>query len=448
MKALIAILSCQSYKENGNNQAIRETWLPYVQKEPNVDCKIFLGAGSQKEHDDEVTLSVPDDYAHVTYKTREIYRYVLEYGYDYVFKCFPDTYVCPKRLLSSGFEKYDYSGNFACKPPGSPAYCTGGVGYWISKDACKQLANALIPTDIVVEVPPNRRPLRIGLAPNRSTPIAPRIVTNVLTWAEDKWTGELLYRCPHLKTKHDIRYQEDVYGPGPEQDNNIITQHLSRSRGVEGVASSYDKQWLYAKHNKWLNPEFRSREEIDKVAVITPTVSSRSALLKDCEKSVVNQSWKGGIRHAVWEDIFKEGPTAIRNKIVGNLDRSYEWLAFCDDDDILLPEHLEILISNSDGADVIYSDCKEEGFSKTWSTREFDYEAVKADNYIPITCLVRRSMFEKAGGFKIEPPGEDQKLWLRIYEEGGRFVYVPKVTWIYRQHSQHRKHAWHKSQSM
>jgi hypothetical protein len=273
------------------------------------------------------------------------------------------------------------------------------------------------------------------------------VVTNISGWAEDKWCGEELYKYNDIKMNHDVRYEENVYASGPESGNCTITQHLSRTRGVEGASASYDKQWLYNKHAKWLNPSSDTKKDIEKVAVITPTVPNRSALLKECEKSVSNQSWKGGIRHAVWEDVFREGPSIIRNKIVGNLDPSYEWLAFFDDDDIFLPEHLETLINNSEGADVIYSDCQEEGFVKTWNTRSFDYEAVKADNYIPITCLVRRSMFEKAGGFKIEPPGEDQKLWLRIHEEGGRFVYVPKATWIYRQHPQHRGHAWHKSPS-
>ena len=43
------------------------------------------------------------------------------------FKCYPDTYVCPSRLMLSGFDKYDYVGNYACKPP-SGSYCCGGLG--------------------------------------------------------------------------------------------------------------------------------------------------------------------------------------------------------------------------------------------------------------------------------------------------------------------------------
>jgi GT2 family glycosyltransferase len=107
---------------------------------------------------------------------------------------------------------------------------------------------------------------------------------------------------------------------------------------------------------------------------------------------------------------------------------------------MLLPEHIATLVSASNGADVVYSNCQEEGFTKTWNTREFNYDAVKEANYIPVTVLMRRSMFEKVGGFQSEPyPGEDQHLWLRAALAGARFAYVPQTTWTYRQHPQHRE---------
>jgi GT2 family glycosyltransferase len=88
----------------------------------------------------------------------------------------------------------------------------------------------------------------------------------------------------------------------------------------------------------------------------------------------------------------------------------------------------------------VYSNCQEEGFTKTWNTREFNYDAVKEANYIPVTVLMRRSMFEKVGGFQSEPyPGEDQHLWLRAALAGARFAYVPQATWTYRKHPQHRE---------
>ena len=462
MKVLIAVLSCELYRTNGNNQALRDTWLPSIK---GADYKIFMGQGSTITLPDEVYLNVPDDYSNVTYKTRAIYQWASEHEYDFIFKCFCDTYVCPDRLLRSGFEHYDYVGNFACRPQGSFAYCTGGAGYWLSKKAYKPLATAHIPKgDTVVVIPPNRRPLR-SRAPQRPNNTPTTTVQNVLGWAEDRWTGGLVYTHEDLKIYHDTRYEENVYGTGPTQSNSTICIHLSRTNYVEGSPAKFDKSWMYDKHNEWTrglastvsgfhNEDVREfydwehemfdstgrTDGVNKIAVITPTVCSRTSLLEECKKSVLAQTWKGDVFHAIGVDNAKVGAATMRNNIVRGLDPSYDWLAFVDDDDMLLPEHIATLVSASNGADVVYSNCQEEGFTKTWNTREFNYDAVKEANYIPVTVLMRRSMFEKVGGFQSEPyPGEDQHLWLRAALAGARFAYVPQTTWTYRQHPQHRE---------
>lgn len=286
----------------------------------------------------------------------------------------------------------------------------------------------------------------------------------MLTWAEDKWTGGLVYTHEDLKIYHDPRYEENVYGAGPEHSNNTISVHLSRTNYVEGSPAKYEHTWMHDKHNAWLrgvvipvsgfhnkdirefydwehemfDPEGREHT-ISRIAVITPTVASRSSLLEECKASVKAQTWSGDLLHVIREDYTKVGAAAMRNKIVEGLDPSYEWLIFCDDDDLLLPEHISTLAASSEGADVIYSDCAEEGFTKTWRTREFNYDEVKEANYIPVTVLMRRSMFEKCGGFDLKHyPGEDQWMFLNAASVGARFKYVPKVTWKYRQLPQYR----------
>ena len=467
MKILIAILSCESYRTNGNNQALRDTWLPALK---GADYKFFMGKGSTATQSDEVLVDAPDDYANVTYKTREIYKWALEHDYDFIFKCFPDTYVCPSRLLNSGFENYDYVGNFACRPQGSFAYCTGGTGYWVSKKAYKHLATAHIPPEDTFVIPTTtRKAVRPLRAPSRcssgsGSANSPIVIKNDLKWAEDKWTGGLLYTHEDLKVNHDLRYEENVYGPGPQQNNNTISIHLSRTEYSEGQPSRYESAWMHDKHNAWLqgvvvpvkgihNEDIREfydwehemfnsksgTNEIKKVAVITPTVDSRAVLLEECKASVKAQTWKGEIFHAISVDVSKEGAAVTRNKIVQGLDPSYEWVAFVDDDDLLMPEHIATLVSHSDGADVVYSDCQANGFVKTWNTREFTYAEVKEANYIPVTVLMRRSMFEKVGGFDLTHyPGEDQWMFLNAALVGARFQYVPKITWTYRQHPQYR----------
>jgi len=432
VKILIAILSCQLFKDNGNNQALYDTWIPQVK---GADYKIFIGQGSTKTREDEVIVDAQDDYLHVTYKAKAMYQWAHTQGYEYIFKCFPDTYVCPSRLLTSGFEKYDYSGNFVCKPI-TGDYCCGGTGCWFSSRAYEELIKAEIPTeDTILQL---GRSLRFGRGPKRPKPTPSQIVIkNIDTWAEDKWSGDIVRKHKNFTTHHDTRYEDNIAACGPELGNLKITQHLSRPLG-EGVHSHYEKEWMYAKHAAWVD-SLKGLETINKVAVITPTILSRSTLLFECKRSVAAQSWSGEIYHAVGIDDKQEGAAVTRNKIVQGLDSSYEWIAFCDDDDMLLPEHLSVLVSASSGVDIVYSDCQEEGFTKTWQTRPFDYESVRASNYIPVTVLMRRSMFEKVGGFKSEPyPGEDQSLWLRAALSGAKFRYVPQVTWTYRQHPQHR----------
>ena len=248
MKVLIAILSCESFRVNGNNQAMRDTWLPHIE---GADYKIFMGHGSKATLEDEVYLDAPDDYKNVTYKTKAMYKWALEKGYDYIFKCYPDTYVCPKRLMKSGFEEYDYSGNFACKPLTGP-YCCGGTGYWLSRKAYTTLIDARIPTEDTVISLSSAQPT-YPRALRRSRPAqAPIVIKCIDTWAEDKWAGDFIKNDKSYTKHHDLRYEEDVYSSGPELGNDKITQHLSRPV-KEGEHSQYDNAWLYAKHDAWLS---------------------------------------------------------------------------------------------------------------------------------------------------------------------------------------------------
>lgn len=434
MKVLIAILSCELYRTNGNNDAVLNTWMPLVR---NADCKIFMGQGSHCSRPDEVFLDAADDYQHVTYKTRELYKWADREGYAHIFKCYPDTYVCPERLMASGFEKYDYSGNFACKPM-TGAYCCGGTGYWASHAAYSSMVNVGIPTeDTVLHLgrglrPPARR------GPTRPTPNPETIIIKCISgWAEDQWSGDGFAKIKTLKRLHDPRYEDNVMSSGPEATNLKITQHLSRPV-AEGMPSLYDNAWMYAKHQAWLD-SLSLVPKIKKIAVITPTLASRSILLDECKASVKEQTWYGEILHAVGEDLTGVGAATMRNNIVRNLDPSFEWLAFLDDDDKFHPNHLAMLVEASTNADIVYSDCEAEGFVKTWQTRDFDYTAVKESNYIPVTCLMRRSIFEKIGGFDLKHyPGEDQWTFLNAALAGARFKYVPQVTWTYRKSPQHR----------
>jgi len=168
-----------------------------------------------------------------------------------------------------------------------------------------------------------------------------------------------------------------------------------------------------------------------KIAVITPTISHRSYLLDQCKQSVCNQTTKVPVLHVWGEDVARVGCGQMRNKLIASLDSSYDWVSFLDDDDVLLPQHLDVLSQRCDSADIIYSDCETVGWQKSWEITSFNQQRLFERNYIPVTVLMRRSTFEAANGFA-RIFAEDWDLWKRCSLAGARFAFVPQVTWQYR----------------
>jgi hypothetical protein len=113
--------------------AVRATWWNEVKKQPTMTPKFFYGTGGIREPlEDEVFLSVPDDYEHLPHKTIAMVKYALENDYDYFFKCDSDSYLWPDRLLQEVTgSTWDYAGYL------NGAVCSGGCGYWLSRKAMK-----------------------------------------------------------------------------------------------------------------------------------------------------------------------------------------------------------------------------------------------------------------------------------------------------------------------
>ena len=221
MKLLIAISSCGDFESNGNNQALRDTWLKDAIR-LGVPYKFFFGVGQGgPELGDSVILhDVPDDYGHLTYKTRASLRWAHAEGYDFVFRCFPDTYVRVDRLLACGFEQFDYLGDFRGEVAGPPNYASGGPGYWLSRKAFSFLIDAPV----------------LGVWRDEIT-----------SWAEDLWTGQVLGR----HTDAALTYRDDWgrfvnHGSRywPSRGDTLITSHLS-------CPHPYDRAVMYAAHAAW-----------------------------------------------------------------------------------------------------------------------------------------------------------------------------------------------------
>ena len=222
---MIAISSCFDWEKNGNNQVLRDTWLPsnFI----GLDYRFFVGHGQGAESAEKLPADlaflpdVEDDYGHLSTKTQASLRWALERDYDFVFRCFPDTYCRPERLVSCGFEAYDYYGDFRGEHCGPDNYPSGGPGYWTSRRVNELLVDAPI----------------TGVWRDDITP-----------YAEDLWGGKILARHRNI----GLRYFDNpnfinrgTQGAGPMKNNSIISTHLS-------CPDRYYPERMQHKHAEWM----------------------------------------------------------------------------------------------------------------------------------------------------------------------------------------------------
>jgi len=231
LRVLIAITTWVQGAKNGENQAMRDTFLKDIVRYPNLEYRFFMGNSKPTGEDesaldssymqvlsahgdtyekrkvapceyalkeDEIFLNTPDDYKHNSYKTKYSHRWGVDNGFDFIFQCTSDTYINIDRLMNSGFELHDYSGGF----PQGGIYVQGGSGHWMSKRACQMIVNE--PVDI---------------------------------WAEDWWVGTILHRHG-ISPYGDNRYVQLPDFPKP--DNDFISSHL--------CIQPYSPQLMYDVH--------------------------------------------------------------------------------------------------------------------------------------------------------------------------------------------------------
>lgn len=164
------------------------------------------------------------------------------------------------------------------------------------------------------------------------------------------------------------------------------------------------------------------------VAVVTAAIPERFGLLREALDSVAAQTVQPA-EHIVVVDHAKRGTADALNRALGAV--SSEWVATLDDDDLLYPAHLEVLLEASRFADVVYSHCDCD-FS-IHVNAPFDPVELRRANYIPATALIRTDTLRAVGGWP-DQREQDWALWLRLLDAQARFVSVPRVTWRYRRH--------------
>ena len=163
------------------------------------------------------------------------------------------------------------------------------------------------------------------------------------------------------------------------------------------------------------------------VSVIVPSLPERWHSLHRLLGQIAEQS-HAPVEVLVGVDYQREGPHRVRNRLVRAA--TSEFVAFIDDDDEITPNHLELLAAHALGHDVIWSLCEVKG--REWSPdhRCPPHLMLQHFNSIPMTSLVRRSLFLEVGGF-IDDKQEDWRLWQALEAAGASFRCVHDITWTY-----------------
>lgn len=174
----------------------------------------------------------------------------------------------------------------------------------------------------------------------------------------------------------------------------------------------------------------------DDLTIIIPTIPERAELFEQALASVKAQTAPVFYKTAV--DTNHNGPVPTVNALASTVET--EWLFRLDDDDLLDPDHVEVLSHwLDDDADIVYTWCRIEGGGdehpedqfQVRLQHEYGWEHLYEANWIPCSAAIRTDLWNELGGLD-DVPLEDWDFWQRALDKGARFRCVPAVTWTYR----------------
>lgn len=157
--------------ENLRQKAVQDTWFHDVIQMGHT-VKFFTGE----------ELGCGDSHVEMPLKMRAICGYMVENGFDKMFRCDDDTYVRVDRMIRQGIELTDdYAG------VNEGGFAIGGPGIWMSRKSCEVIAQA-VPPDYQTE------------------------------WRDDAWMGQVL-------REYGITVFNDLPGLGSDIQAPLITAH-------------------------------------------------------------------------------------------------------------------------------------------------------------------------------------------------------------------------------
>jgi glycosyltransferase involved in cell wall biosynthesis len=197
------------------------------------------------------------------------------------------------------------------------------------------------------------------------------------------------------------------------------------------------------------------------VTVVIPTVEGREDLLRRALRSVASQILQPADTLVVI-DHDRQGAWWARNEGLRRVQT--DWLAWLDDDDELLPDHLQLLtnaaMTSTPPPDLVYSYPEVVGGRDPLAVAhhgqwvkplgvsfgaEQEAHLRRQGNFIPVTYLVRTAAVRHVGG--MPPSGgpgkeEDYQLLIGLLDAGYRFLHVPERTWRYHIHDRNTGGGW------
>lgn len=196
------------------------------------------------------------------------------------------------------------------------------------------------------------------------------------------------------------------------------------------------------------------------VTVVIPTIKGREELLLRAIASVELQQ-VAPAKVVVHCDYERRGAHWARNEALKKVET--DWVAWLDDDDEFLPNHIRVLVrgANKSKADLIFSYAEfvngrdplaciqnnklvPEPINVPFGPEQ-EYWIRIHGNFIPVTYLVRTQAVRKVGGFPApytfsamqSRDCEDFGLLLKLLDAGYKFYHVCGVrTWRYHYHGE------------
>lgn len=181
------------------------------------------------------------------------------------------------------------------------------------------------------------------------------------------------------------------------------------------------------------------------VTICTATIPVRHELLQRCIRSVGNQTLQPE-KHLIKLDEKREGHPAMLDAMIQEATTKY--VAILDDDDELLPKHIEAIykcIQETD-ADLVYPWFKYSNLPDGGHLEMFAYKPWCDNNIhqVPITWIAKRDVLLEVGGFSKDFDvdsyktdnqgnriGHDFVMIQKLVAANKKIVHHPELTWIY-----------------